>query len=140
MPFIGYLVCISFSSKIESAGKYVAFGLLAVIGGKMIYEAVCKKEAEAVSQYGTEIKFKYLLLLAVSTSIDALAVGVTFSCSGVSMPSPLLFYIAIIGVETFLICMAGSYIGKKFGGLLGGKAEIFGGVILVLIGFKILFF
>ena len=140
MPFIGYCVGMSFSSRIESAGKYVAFALLVVIGGKMIYETVFKKETETVEPCASEIKLKYLLLLAVSTSIDALAVGVTFSCSGVNKFSTLFLYISIIGIETFIICLAGSYIGKKFGGLLGKKAEIFGGVILVLIGLKILLF
>ncbi len=140
MPIIGYFVGISFSSRIASAGKYVAFGLLALIGGKMIYEAVFKKDDENLSRKGSDIRLKYLILLAISTSIDALAVGVTFSCSGVNKISTLLIYTALIGIETFIICMAGSFAGKKFGRLLGGKAEIFGGVILIIIGMKILIF
>ncbi len=139
MPLIGWLVGITFSNKIEQISGWVSFGLLAFIGGKMLYEAIFKKDEESVAP-GIEPRLRYLIVLAIATSIDALAVGIAFSCSGVTKLSSVLINIAIIGAETFVICFAGTYLGKKFGNLLGNKAEIFGGIVLILIGLKILIF
>lgn len=132
MPVIGYAAGSTFAGIIETFDHWVAFMLLALIGGKMIFEAVSgKDETEEVKN---PLAFKTLLLLAVATSIDALAVGVTFA----TISSPVLLCSAIIGVVTFFISAAGVLLGSKCGDLFGNKAEIAGGVILILIGLKIL--
>lgn len=132
MPVIGYAAGSTFAGIIEAFDHWVAFMLLALIGGKMIYEAVTgEKEQEDVKN---PLAFKTLLLLAIATSIDALAVGVTFA----TISSPVFLSSAIIGVVTFFISAAGVMLGSKCGDLFGNKAEIAGGVILILIGLKIL--
>lgn len=133
MPCAGYLLGSAFSRFITSFDHWVAFALLAFIGGKMIFEAVGEKEEEEIKN---PLSFATLIVLAVATSIDALAVGVTFA----TMPEVLTFWQAavVIGVETFFISFAGVYIGSRCGNLLGNKAEIAGGLVLVGIGVKIL--
>ena len=132
MPVLGYLAGSTFSGIIESFDHWVAFTLLALIGGKMIYEAISEKEEE--DNIGNPLAVKTLTILAVATSIDALAVGVTFA----TISAPVILSSAIIGVVTFAICMAGVYLGGCCGNVFGNKAEIAGGVILILIGAKIL--
>lgn len=132
MPVLGYLAGSTFSGIIESFDHWVAFALLALLGGKMIYEAVSNKEEE--DNIGNPLALKTLTILAIATSIDALAVGVTFA----TISAPVLLSSAIIGVVTFAICMAGVYLGGCCGNIFGNKAEIAGGVILILIGVKIL--
>lgn len=132
MPVIGYLAGSTFAGIIEAFDHWVGFALLAVIGGKMIYEAISGEDEAASTD--NPLGFKTLLLLAVATSIDALAVGVTFA----TINTPVLISSAIIGIVTFLISAVGVFLGSKCGNIFGNKAEIAGGVILILIGTKIL--
>jgi putative Mn2+ efflux pump MntP len=148
MPIAGWLAGFRFQNYIVSVDHWIAFILLALIGGKMLHEAL-QPEVEddssieamcevAVSNQGTvcdqPITAGRLLVLAVATSIDALAVGISFACLGVSIAQSA----AIIGLITLVICTAGVYIGNRFGSLMKKKAEIAGGVILIAIGLKIL--
>ncbi|MBQ6466264.1 MAG: manganese efflux pump [Oscillospiraceae bacterium] len=129
MPVIGYLLGARFEALIQSIDHWIAFVLLAAIGAGMICEAF--KEADELNDdYGA----KTMLLLAVATSIDALAVGVTFAF----LQAKLLPSAGLIGVTTFLLSGAGIYIGAAFGTRFKAASEIAGGVILILIGLKIL--
>ena len=129
MPVIGYLLGVRFESLIESVDHWVAFVLLAAIGFGMIRESRQKAD-ELNDDYGV----KTMLLLAVATSIDALAVGVTFAFLQVA----LLPSAGLIGVTTFLLSAAGIYVGAAFGARFKSAAELAGGIILILIGLKIL--
>ena len=129
MPVIGYLLGSSFQSLIESFDHWVAFILLALIGGNMIKESF-EKEEKLDDDFG----FKTMLLMAVATSIDALAVGISFAFLSVRIVPAA----ALIGVTTFILSGIGIYIGHAFGTKYKSKAELAGGVILVLIGLKIL--
>lgn len=132
MPAIGYLVGCSFKDYITSIDHWISFILLALIGGNMIKEAFTKKEEE---ESNCSLKCKEMFLLAVATSIDALAVGVTFAF----LPDvPILPAVVLIGVITFLLSALGMKIGHIFGTKYQSKAELVGGIILVLIGSKIL--
>jgi len=132
MPLIGFFLGKQFNSYITSIDHWITFVLLAFIGGKMIFEAI--KEEEECKSCNDILNIKELFVLAVATSIDALAVGVTFAFMEVSIiPSVLL-----IGVTTFIISFIGVIIGNIFGSKYKEKAEIFGGIILILIGIKIL--
>lgn len=129
MPVIGYLLGFRFESVIETVDHWVAFVLLAFIGGSMIRESFGKNE-EMNDDFGV----KTMLLMAVATSIDALAVGITFAFLNVQ----ILPAAGLIGVTTFLLSFVGIYIGNVFGARYKSRAELAGGVILVLIGVKIL--
>ena len=129
MPVIGYLLGFRFESVIETVDHWVAFVLLAFIGGNMIKESFGKAE-ELNDDFGV----KTMLLMAIATSIDALAVGITFAFLEVQ----ILPAAGLIGVTTFLLSFAGIYIGNVFGVRYKSKAELAGGIILVLIGLKIL--
>jgi putative Mn2+ efflux pump MntP len=131
MPVIGWSAGLSFRTYIGGYAHWIAFGLLAGIGVKMIYEAFRLEEDEAIE---TTMPFSRLLLLSIATSIDALAVGLSFSVLNVTILAPAL----IIGFVTGGISHAGIIIGRKVGHLFEGKIEIIGGVILILIGLKIL--
>ena len=131
MPWIGWLVCRNFKQYITAVDHWIAFILLAFIGIKMIVDTIREKESEA-NEYHLDIK--ELLLLAVATSIDALAVGITFAFLDVRIyPSILL-----IGVVTFLLSLGGVVIGNRFGARFKKRAEIAGGIVIILIGVKIL--
>ena len=130
MPVLGYFLGKTFSSFISSVDHWIAFLLLAFIGGKMIWEAVHPDEENC----RVSLRFSSILTQAVAPSIDALAVGISFALLG----SDILFSAAVIAVTTLIFCIVGAYLGKAFGSLLNSKAEIFGGVILILIGIKIL--
>lgn len=135
MPFIGWLLGTRFERYIVSFDHWIAFVLLGFIGGKMIYEAVKPEDEEAVGEKSDEpLDIKELLVLAVATSIDALAVGITFAF----LDYPIAEAVLVIGVTTFAISFAGVYIGNLFGAKYKNKAELAGGIILVLIGVKIL--
>ena len=129
MPALGWLLGRQFERYITSIDHWIAFGLLAFIGGKMIVEAIRGGEDES-----TRFDIKELFVLAIATSIDALAVGITFAFLGVQIISSA----ATIGVTTFTISFTGVAIGHRFGTKLKDKAELLGGVILVLLGVKIL--
>lgn len=130
MPVIGYLLGVGFEEKITSIDHWIAFGLLSMIGINMIREAFGDKESEE----NDSVDFKSMIVLAVATSIDALAVGVTFAFLRVNV----IFAVAIIGIVTFIISMCGVKIGNVFGDKYESKAEIAGGIILILLGLKIL--
>lgn len=135
MPFIGWVLGIRFQSYITSVDHWVAFILLGIIGGKMIWEALSDKEEEIPDEkMDQELDLKEMLVLAIATSIDALAVGITFAF----LQYPIVEAISIIGVVTLIISIAGVYIGNFFGVRYKKRAELAGGIILVLIGLKIL--
>ena len=129
MPLIGWLLGIRFESIIKSVDHWIAFGLLVLIGANMIREAFGKEETVNAS-----FSPAAMLPLAVATSIDALAVGVTFAFLDVN----IWLAITLIGVITFVISAAGVKIGNVFGTRFQSKAELAGGVILILLGIKIL--
>ena len=133
MPVIGYFLGTSFQSIITNIDHWVAFVLLGIIGGKMIQEAFQKDNDE--EEYSSDVSVKTMLILSVATSIDALAVGITFAFLNVN----LLLAITFIGLITFVLSVVGTKIGNRFGDKYIGKAEFIGGIILILIGFKILF-
>lgn len=134
MPLIGYLLGVNFSSLIQSVDHWIAFILLSLIGANMIREAVSSKEECEVADTGSSYAFKVMLPLAVATSIDALAVGVSFAFLAVDIIPAICF----IGVCTFILSAAGVKIGSVFGNRFEKKAEIAGGIILILMGLKIL--
>lgn len=134
MPFIGWALGIQFQSYITNIDHWIAFVLLVFIGGKMIVEAVKPEEEEAVEVLDPPLDIKQMFLLAIATSIDALAVGVTFAF----LDYPIVEAISIIGVTTFVISIGGVYVGNFFGSRYKNKAELAGGLILVLLGVKIL--
>lgn len=129
MPVIGYLLGFRFEHLITNIDHWIAFVLLAFIGGNMIKESFGKSE-----ELNDDFGFKTMLLMAVATSIDALAVGITFAFLNVS----IIPAASLIGVTTFIIAAVGIYIGNVFGAKYKSKAELAGGIILVLIGVKIL--
>lgn len=130
MPAIGYVLGAQFQEAIASIDHWIAFVLLALIGGNMIHEALDNDEEEA----DASLDVKTMFLLAVATSIDALAIGITFAFLKVNIIPAVCF----IGIVTFIISFAGVKIGNVFGTRYKNKAEIVGGVILILLGLKIL--
>lgn len=131
MPLLGYLLGVRFADYISAFDHWVAFVLLCLIGGSMIRESRSKDEEEGS---GASLAFKTMLLLALATSIDALAVGVTFAFLDVVLPTALIS----IGVITFLLSALGVKLGSVFGMRYKSRAELAGGVILILLGLKIL--
>ena len=137
MPFIGWLLGSQFEQYITKIDHWIAFILLGIIGGKMLYEAIKGDEEDecgCCTEHSEKLDLKELFILAIATSIDALAVGITFAF----LKYPVVKAVTIIGVVTFIISMAGVYIGNFFGSRFKKKAEIAGGIILVGIGLKIL--
>ena len=135
MPLIGWLLGSQFQQYITSIDHWIAFILLGFIGGKMMVEAVREwNEEETVEVMDAPIDHKNMFVLAVATSIDALAVGITFAFLNVSIMEACL----IIGCTTFVLSVIGVVVGNFFGTRYKRKAEIAGGVILILIGLKIL--
>lgn len=137
MPMIGYLLGSRFVGLITNITPWIAFALLTLIGVNMIRETFSKEETNAA--FG----FKTMLVMAVATSIDALAVGITFACIPVTIirAGELLntfIAVLIIGLCTFIISICGVKVGKVFGACYKNKAEFAGGVILILLGIKIL--
>ena len=130
MPAIGWLLGSAFADMIEAVDHWIAFVLLALIGGNMIREALGHEEEDADPSLAPIA----MLLLAVATSIDALAVGVTFAFLRVAVVPA----VTLIGVCTFAISAAGVKIGNVFGARYKSRAELLGGIVLVLIGLKVL--
>ena len=130
MPLLGYFLGTQFESLITSIDHWIAFVLLALIGVNMIREA-CSKDDEKLND---SFAFKTMILLAIATSIDALAVGVTFAFLQVNIVTAVI----MIGLTTFAFSAVGIKIGNVFGAKFKNKAEIFGGAVLILIGLKIL--
>ena len=131
MPLIGYLLGVGFEESIKFIDHWIAFILLAFIGGNMIKEALSKKEDDEVDD---KVDFKTMVVLAIATSIDALAVGVTFAFLNVN----ILLAAGLIAIITFIISCFGVKLGNVFGDKYEKKAELAGGIVLVLIGLKIL--
>jgi putative Mn2+ efflux pump MntP len=130
MPVFGWLAGESIADYISAFDHWIAFTLLTVIGIKMIYESIVNNPNNFLSVY----TIKVILILSVVTSIDALAVGFSFSFLDISIFFPAI----IIGVITFLLSFLGVYVGRRFGEILKNRIEIFGGLILIGIGLKIL--
>ncbi len=132
MPLIGWFLGKQFESYITSVDHWIAFALLAFIGGNMIYEVFKKDNQE--DEHEDALNIKQLFLLAIATSIDALAVGITFAFLKVS----IIPAVSLIGAITFLLSLVGVFVGHKFGAKFKTKAELAGGAVLILIGTKIL--
>jgi putative Mn2+ efflux pump MntP len=131
MPIVGWLAGLSLRDFIVSIDHWVAFILLAFIGCKMIYESIKMESTERkINPLNTYI----LLMLSLATSIDALAIGISFAFLTISIVTPVI----IIGIVTFLLSFFGVFVGNKSGHFFEGKIEIIGGIILVGIGIKIL--
>lgn len=131
MPFLGWLAGNSFKSYITTYDHWVAFIMLSIIGGKMIYEGI--KESDEVKKFDPT-RTIIIIGMGVATSIDALIIGVGFGILQVS----IIFPVVIIGITTFLFSILGVAVGRKFGKKYNSKLEIFGGAVLFLLGIKIL--
>lgn len=134
MPLIGYLLGSTFADKITSIDHWIAFVLLAIIGANMIKESFGKDEEKADASLG----FKTMLVMAIATSIDALAVGVSFAFTDFNPDRFVYIAFVIIAVTTFTLSAIGVKIGNIFGTKYKSKAEFAGGLILILLGAKIL--
>ena len=136
MPLIGWLGISHFQAYMEAYDHWIAFGLLAFIGGRMIWESFSPEE----EQHFNPRKLRTQLLLAIATSIDALAVGISFACTGYTLLGQLTLPLIIIGVVSFLFSLIGYQLGARFGHSIAHrlKPELLGGVILIGIGVKIL--
>ena len=133
MPLVGFFAGYKFSSVVERFDHWIAFVLLAIIGGKMLYDTLSGDDEEA-DESGADFRFKTMLVLAIATSIDALAIGVSLAFLKVDIWSAVAF----IGATTAAFSAVGLRIGNIFGYRYKFGAEITGGVVLVLIGIKIL--
>ena len=131
MPAIGYVLGTTFASKIAAIDHWIAFILLGLIGVNMIKEALGKDDDECLDD---TLRFGDLIMLSIATSIDALAVGITFSFFNVS----IVLSSSIIGFITFIICIIGVKVGTVFGEKYKSKAELTGGILLIVMGCKIL--
>lgn len=136
MPLAGWLLGSQFARHVTKLAPWIAFVLLAWIGGNMIRESRAGDKEDEEQPSNGEVRHKELLVLAVATSIDALAVGVTFSMVELSVSIGLA--VALIGCTTFLISLGGVYVGNVFGARYKSRAELVGGAILILIGVKVL--
>ncbi len=135
MPVLGWLLGSTFANKIKMVDHWIAFLLLGYIGVKMISDGIKEwKEETKVEEMDPPLDLKELFILAVATSIDALAVGITFSFLEVAIATAA----AVIGIITFVISAGGVYVGNIFGERYKTKAQITGGVILVILGLRIL--
>ena len=130
MPLLGYLIGAQFSAFMASVDHWIAFVLLGLIGGNMIRESLHGKEEDVTA----DISPRVMLPLAVATSIDALVTGMTFALT----QTRLLLSVTLIGLVTFAVCAAGVHLGRLVGRKLEKRAEILGGIVLILIGLKIL--
>jgi putative Mn2+ efflux pump MntP len=130
MPLIGYLCGTQLTHIVSEVAPWLAFILLLLIGLNMIRETISNKEEEVKN----EISLKEMILLSIATSIDAFAVGITLGILNASIWIPIL----IIGIVSFILTVIGALIGKKLGDFFGDKFQIAGGIILILIGLKIL--
>ena len=131
MPVIGWLLGSALSDVIAPVDHWIAFGLLAVIGGKMLWDALSKSEEKEIA---ARLDVRELLVLALATSIDALAVGISLAFLSVSIVES----VALIGITTFALSFAGVYLGHRVGMRFRGPAEVVGGLVLIGIGVKIL--
>ena len=135
MPLIGWIGISFFRNSIEAYDHWIAFALLLLIGGNMIRESFSEEE-----HFFNPLRLRTQLLLAVATSIDAMAIGISFACTGFNEISQLLLPIIIIGVVSSLFSIIGTRLGARFGRAIANrlKPELLGGLILIAIGIKIL--
>lgn len=131
MPVLGYSLSKGFENFVTSIDHWIAFILLSIIGGKMVKDAFSPENSENCNE---DVGFKTMIVLAIATSIDALAVGITFAFLNVN----LILAIALIGSITFFLSVIGTKVGNVFGDRYENKAELLGGVILIFLGIKIL--
>ena len=131
MPALGYVLGTTFANKIAAIDHWIAFILLALIGANMIKEALSSDDDECQDD---SLRLGDLIMLSIATSIDALAVGITFAFFNMS----LLLSVSMIGIITFIICVIGVKVGNVFGEKYKSKAELAGGLILIVMGAKIL--
>lgn len=136
MPLLGWLGVSHFQTYMEAYDHWIAFCLLAFIGGKMVKESFDDEE----EQHFNPCKLKTQLLLAIATSIDALAIGISFACTGYNALSQLTLPLIIIGLVSFFFSIIGYHLGRRFGKTITRrlKPELVGGAILIIIGVKIL--
>ena len=135
MPLVGWVLGSQFQQYITNIDHWIAFVLLGFIGGKMVIQAVKEwNEEDIVEVKDQPLDHKNMFMLAIATSIDALAVGITFAF----LETPIIEAITIIGITTMIISIIGVVVGNFFGGKYKHKAELVGGVILILLGLKIL--
>jgi manganese efflux pump family protein len=132
MPLLGYLLGSRIGPTLEAWDHWIAFGLLGFIGGKMLWEA--RGPRDAPSSDHDPFGLRVLFLLAIATSIDAFAVGITLPMLG----APFALSLATIGVVTALLSALGLWVGRRFGALFGTRLELAGGVVLIALGTKIL--
>lgn len=130
MPLLGYLLGVKFESLVTNIDHWIAFVLLGFLGFKMLKDSLSDNEEDR----NDDTSFKTMVVLAIATSIDALAVGITFAFLKVN----ILLAVLLIGVITFGFSVLGTKIGNKFGGAFENKAEFIGGLILISMGLKIL--
>ena len=138
MPLIGWLGTSLFSQYLEAIDHWIAFGLLSFLGGRMIRESVSAGNNEEHHSIPSALTTQ--LLLAVATSIDALAIGISFACTGYKTVAQLSFPLVVIGVGSFLFSVLGNRLGIRFGIAIRRKLnpELFGGLVLIFIGIKVL--
>lgn len=136
MPLIGWLGISHFQAYMEAYDHWIAFTMLGFIGGRMVWESFGPEE----EQHFNPRRLRTQLLLAVATSIDALAVGISFACTGYTVLSQLTLPLMMIGVVSFLFSIMGYHLGRHFGRTITKKMkpELIGGLILIAIGLKIL--
>ena len=130
MPTLGFFLGTAFQNLITSIDHWIAFILLGIIGGEMIKESF----DDDSENKNDDVSFKTMIVLAIATSIDALAIGITFAFLKVN----LVLAVSLIGIITFILSVAGTKIGNRFGDKYENKAELVGGIILILLGVKIL--
>ena len=137
MPLLGWFLGVNFKSYIESFDHWIAFILLVFIGGKMLYDTLFDKDNNGeIKECIIRLDYKELVILSIATSIDALAVGIAMAFVGDD--ANIVSSIAIIAIITFVLCFIGVYIGNKFGNKFEKNSQFAGGLILILIGLKIL--
>lgn len=134
MPLIGWAAGSLFASTITAVDHWIAFGLLAFIGGKMLWDAFHEDDEELSCPADGKLDLRELVMLAIATSIDALAVGITFAFLRVD----IVMSVGLIGATTFVLALVGVVVGHRFGARYEKAATIAGGIVLVLIGTKIL--
>ena len=136
MPLMGWLATNHFSEQLEAVDHWIAFGLLAFIGGKMVRESFGPEEEKKFNPQNLNTQ----LLLAIATSIDALAIGISFACTGYRAIEQIVYPLIVIGIVSFLFSLFGYRLGVRFGKSIARKLkpELLGGIILIVIGIKIL--
>lgn len=134
MPVIGWLVGSAFAAYVTAVDHWIAFALLAFVGGKMLWDAFYDEEGEEDETTTQKLDLRELFMLAIATSIDALAVGISFSFLQIDIAAAAL----IIGCTTFVLSLVGVVVGSRFGARFEKPSQIAGGIVLIAIGLKIL--